>query len=68
MAAGYPTALRRSPFIGEVLTPGRMSDSDNIDWSVLLSASVISLVPMVVLFAIFQRQIMNADVNSGLKD
>lgn len=42
--------------------------ADNIDWSVLLSASVISLVPMVVLFAIFQRQIMNADVNSGLKD
>jgi alpha-1,4-digalacturonate transport system permease protein len=42
--------------------------ADNIDWSVLLSASVISLVPMVVLFAIFQRQIMSADINSGLKD
>ncbi|GAA2976594.1 alpha-1,4-digalacturonate transport system permease protein [Microbacterium terrae] len=42
--------------------------ADNIDWSVLLAASVISLVPMVVLFAIFQRQIMNADINSGLKD
>jgi alpha-1,4-digalacturonate transport system permease protein len=42
--------------------------ADNIDWSVLLSASVISLIPMVVLFAIFQRQIMNADINSGLKD
>ena len=42
--------------------------ADNIDWSVLLSASVISLIPMVILFAVFQRQIMNADVNSGLKD
>jgi alpha-1,4-digalacturonate transport system permease protein len=42
--------------------------ADNIDWSVLLAASVISLVPMVVLFAIFQRQIMSADINSGLKD
>lgn len=42
--------------------------ADNIDWSVLLSASVISLIPMVILFAIFQRQIMNADINSGLKD
>ena len=42
--------------------------ADNIDWSVLLSASVISLVPMVVLFLVFQRQIMNADMNSGLKD
>ncbi len=42
--------------------------ADNIDWSVLLSASVISLIPMVILFAVFQRQIMNADINSGLKD
>ena len=42
--------------------------ADNIDWSVLLSASVISLVPMVILFIIFQRQIMSADINSGLKD
>ena len=42
--------------------------ADNIDWSVLLSASVISLVPMIVLFAVFQRQIMNADLSSGLKD
>jgi len=33
-AAGQPTALRRSPFLGEILTPGRMSDSENIDWSV----------------------------------
>ena len=42
--------------------------ADNIDWSVLLSASVISLIPMIILFAIFQRQIMSADINSGLKD
>jgi alpha-1,4-digalacturonate transport system permease protein len=42
--------------------------ADNIDWSVLLSASVISLVPMVILFIVFQRQIMSADMNSGLKD
>ena len=42
--------------------------ADNIDWSVLLSASVISLIPMVILFVVFQRQIMSADINSGLKD
>lgn len=42
--------------------------ADNIDWSVLLSASVISLAPMVVVFLLFQRHIMNADINSGLKD
>jgi hypothetical protein len=33
-AAGQPVALRRSPFIGEVLTPGRIYDSENIDWPV----------------------------------
>ena len=33
-AAGQPAALRRSAFLGEVLTPGRMQDSENIDWSV----------------------------------
>ncbi|UFU02112.1 carbohydrate ABC transporter permease [Ruania suaedae] len=42
--------------------------ADNIDWSVLLAASVISLLPMIILFLIFQRQIMSADMNSGLKD
>ena len=42
--------------------------ADNIDWSVLLSASVISLIPMVLLYVVFQRQIMSADMNSGLKD
>jgi hypothetical protein len=34
VAAGRPAALRRSSFLGEVLTPGRMLDSENIDWSV----------------------------------
>ena len=33
-AAGQPAALRRSSFLGEVLNPGRMHDSENIDWSV----------------------------------
>jgi len=33
-AAGSPAALRRSPFLGEVLSPGGMRDSENIDWSV----------------------------------
>jgi DNA-binding CsgD family transcriptional regulator len=32
--AGQPVALRRSAFLGEVLTPGRIYDSENIDWSV----------------------------------
>jgi DNA-binding CsgD family transcriptional regulator len=33
-AAGRPDALRRSAFLGEVLTPGQIHDSENIDWSV----------------------------------
>jgi len=33
-AAGQPSARRRSSFLGEVLTPGRIYDSENIDWSV----------------------------------
>ena len=33
-AAGQPAALRRSAFLGEVLTPGRIYDSENIDWPV----------------------------------
>ncbi|MDO5285613.1 MAG: carbohydrate ABC transporter permease [Actinomycetia bacterium] len=42
--------------------------AENIDWSVLLSASILSMVPMVLLFLVFQRHIMNADMSSGLKD
>ena len=42
--------------------------ADNINWSVLLSASIISLIPMVALFIAFSPQIMNANMNSGLKD
>ena len=34
VTAGQPAALRRSSFLGEVLTPGRMYDSETIDWSV----------------------------------
>jgi DNA-binding CsgD family transcriptional regulator len=32
--AGEPSARRRSTFLGEVLAPGGMRDSENIDWSV----------------------------------
>ena len=32
--AGEPVARRRSTFLGEVLSPGGMRDSENIDWSV----------------------------------
>ena len=32
--AGQPAARRHSSFLGEVLTPGRIYDSENIDWPV----------------------------------
>jgi DNA-binding CsgD family transcriptional regulator len=33
-AAGEPLARRRSTFLGEVLSPGEMRDSENLDWGV----------------------------------
>jgi alpha-1,4-digalacturonate transport system permease protein len=42
--------------------------AENVNWSVLLGASVLSMVPLVVIYLIFQRYVMNADLNAGLKD
>ncbi|WP_432513503.1 carbohydrate ABC transporter permease [Kineococcus sp. SYSU DK001] len=42
--------------------------AQNVNWSVLLGASVISIVPLVVIYLVFQRYVMNADINAGLKD
>lgn len=41
--------------------------ADNIDWVLLLSSSIISLVPMIILFIVFQRYIMDTNATSGLK-
>ncbi|SFQ28753.1 carbohydrate ABC transporter permease [Salibacterium halotolerans] len=42
--------------------------ANSIDWPLLLSASVISILPMVILFFVFQRYIMDSQATSGLKD
>jgi len=42
--------------------------AENVDWTVLLSASVISIIPLVLMFAVFQKYVMNADINAGLKE
>lgn len=42
--------------------------AENIDWTVLLPASVISIVPLALLFLVAQRYVLSADLNSGLKD
>ncbi|WP_245559138.1 carbohydrate ABC transporter permease [Microbacterium indicum] len=42
--------------------------AENIDWSVLLSASVLSMIPLVALYLVFQRYITSSNINTGLKD
>jgi len=42
--------------------------AQNINWSVLLGASVISMIPLIAIFLVFQRYVMSADINAGLKD
>ncbi|WP_066520944.1 carbohydrate ABC transporter permease [Curtobacterium ammoniigenes] len=42
--------------------------AQNINWSVLLDASVISMIPLVILYVFFQKYVMNANINAGLKD
>ena len=42
--------------------------AENVNWSVLLGASVLSMIPLVVIYLVFQKYVMNADINAGLKD
>jgi alpha-1,4-digalacturonate transport system permease protein len=42
--------------------------AQNVNWSVLLGASVISMLPLVALYLLFQKYVMSADINAGLKD
>jgi alpha-1,4-digalacturonate transport system permease protein len=42
--------------------------AENIDWPLLLAASVMSILPLVLIFVVFQKYVMNEDINAGLKD
>ncbi|WP_110589473.1 carbohydrate ABC transporter permease [Microbacterium suaedae] len=42
--------------------------AENIEWSILLSASVLSMIPLVALYLVFQRYITSSNINAGLKD
>jgi alpha-1,4-digalacturonate transport system permease protein len=42
--------------------------AQNVNWSVLLGASVISIVPLVLIYLVFQKYVMNVNINAGLKD
>lgn len=40
---------------------------NNVEWSLLLASSMLSMIPMIIVFVIFQKQILGADLTSGLK-
>ena len=42
--------------------------AQNINWSVLLGASVISIIPLIAIYLVFQKYVMNANLTAGLKD
>jgi len=42
--------------------------AQNVNWSVLLGASVLSMLPLIVIYLVFQKYVMSADLNAGLKD
>ena len=45
-----------------------LSGTTTLDASEQLMLLVISIIPQIIIFAIFQKQIMNQSVNSGMKD
>ena len=41
--------------------------AENINWTVLLGASVISIIPLLIVFIVFQRYIIDSEVSMGIK-
>lgn len=54
----YTIQLAISNFMGEF----------NVDWNSLLAMSVLSMIPVLIIFAIFQKQFVQGMVTSGMKD
>jgi alpha-1,4-digalacturonate transport system permease protein len=54
----YTIQLAISNFIGEF----------NVDWPSLIAMSVISMIPVLIVFLIFQKQLVKGIVTSGLKE
>lgn len=40
----------------------------NVDWQTVIAMSVVTMVPMMIIFVIFQKQIINGMALSGLKE
>jgi len=53
----YTVQLALSNFIGEF----------NVDWGSLLAMSVITMIPVLIVFLIFQKQLVSGMVTSGMK-
>lgn len=41
--------------------------SESIDWSLLLASTTISIIPMLIIFILFQKQIFGTNINAGIK-
>lgn len=44
-----------------------LSGAEAVDWSVLLSSSVLTMLPVLLVFIVFNKQIMTTNVTSGVK-
>ena len=42
--------------------------AENVNWTVLIAASVISIIPLVLVFIVFQRYILDSGATTGMKD
>jgi alpha-1,4-digalacturonate transport system permease protein len=44
-----------------------LSGAESVDWATLLASSVLTMIPVVIVFIIFNKQIMSTNVASGVK-
>lgn len=44
-----------------------LSGAEAVNWTVLLAASVLTMIPVLIVFIIFNKQIMNSNMSSGVK-
>ncbi len=42
--------------------------AENINWTILIAASVLSIIPLVLVFIVFQRYILDSGATTGMKD
>lgn len=44
-----------------------LSGAEAVNWTVLLAASVLTMIPVLIVFVIFNKQIMSSNMSSGVK-